>query len=55
MCTDKNNDNNKTNLPLFPSTVFLVAEKLPSLLRHLNFQTFNLFLLTLCEILSVIA
>ena len=32
MCTDKNNDNNKMNLPA-PSTVFLIAEKLPSLLR----------------------
>ena len=34
MCTDKNNDNNKMSLPLLPSTVFLVTEKLPSLLRH---------------------
>ena len=31
MCTDKNNDQNKTNLPLFPftpGTVFLITEKL---------------------------
>ena len=34
MCTDKNNDNNKMSLPLLPSTVFLVTEKLPRLLRH---------------------
>ena len=33
MCTDKNNDKNKMKLPLSPSTVFLIAEKLPSLLR----------------------
>ena len=34
MWTDKNNDNNKTNLPLLtsnPVTVFLIAEKLLSL------------------------
>ena len=31
MCTDKNNDENKMNLPLLPATVFLIAEKLPSL------------------------
>ena len=33
MCTVKNNDKNKTNLPLPPSTVFLIAERLPSQLR----------------------
>ena len=33
MCTDKYNDKNKMKLPLSPSTVFLIAEKLPSLLR----------------------
>ena len=34
MCTDENNDKNKTNLPPPPSTpvtVFLIAEKLLSL------------------------
>ena len=34
MCTHKNNDKNKTNFPLPPSspvTVFLIAEKLLSL------------------------
>ena len=34
LCTDKNNDKNKTNLPLLtstPVTVFLIAEKLLSL------------------------
>ena len=52
MCTDKNNKKNQMNLPpLF--TVFLIAEKLASLLR--NFQTFSLLLLTFCEKLSVIA
>ena len=35
---------------LSPSTVFLIAEKLPSLLRLWNFQTFSLF----CEKLRVI-
>ena len=51
MCTDKNNKN-QMNLPPL-STVFLIAEKLASLLR--NFQTFSLLLLTFCEKLSVIA
>ena len=49
MCSIKNNDKSKMNLPLPPSTVFLIAEKLPSLLR--NFQTFSLF----CEKVNVIA
>ena len=34
MCTDKNNDKNKTNLlppPFTPVTVFVIAEKLLSL------------------------
>ena len=43
MCTVKNNKKNKMNLPLPLSTVFLIAEKLPSLRRLLNFQTFSLF------------
>ena len=43
MCTVKNNNKNKMNLPLPLSTVFLIAEKLPSLRRLLNFQTFSLF------------
>ena len=47
MCTDKNNDKNKTK-PLSsstPFTVFLIAEKLLNLWLW-NFQTFSLFLLT---------
>ena len=52
MCTDKNNKKNQMHLPPL-STVFLIAEKLASLLR--NFQTFSLLLLTFCEKLSVIA
>ena len=32
MRIDKNNDKNKINLPIPPSTVFLITEKLPSLL-----------------------
>ena len=42
MCTVKNNKKNKMNLPLPLSTVFLIAEKLPSLRRLLNVQTFSL-------------
>ena len=42
MCTVENNDN-KMNFSLPPCTVFLIAEKLPSLLRFWNFQTFSLF------------
>ena len=48
MCTDKNNDKNKTNLmpPHFQSCFrFLIAEKLLSL-SFSSFQTFSLFLLT---------
>ena len=41
ICTDKSNDKNKINLPLLPSTVFLIAEKLPSLLKFWDFH-FNL-------------
>ena len=44
MCIVKNNDKNNNELtPLPPSTVFLIAEKLPSLLRLSNFHNFNLF------------
>ena len=42
MCTVKNNKKNKMDLPLPLSTVFLIAEKLPSLRRLLIFQTFSL-------------
>ena len=41
MCTDKNNDKNKNNLPLphsTPVTVFLIAEKLLLTLKFSNFQ-----------------
>ena len=51
MCTVKRNDKNKMNLTLPPSPVHLIAEKLPSLLRLLNFHTHSLF----CEKLGVIA
>ena len=52
MWTNKNNDKNKTNLPpppSTPSTPFLIAEKLLSLLFW-NFQTFSLFLSTVRKI-----
>ena len=48
MCTDGNDDKNKTNLPPSPSTlvaVIIIAEKLLSLWLW-NFQTFGLFLLS---------
>ena len=57
MCTDKNNDKNKMNLSLIPTTpvaVFLIDEKLRSQCIW-HFQAFRLFLLTFCEKLSVIA
>ena len=53
MCTDKNNDKNKTNLPLPPSAlakVVLIAEKL---LRLRLFPSLTLFLLAFCEKVSV--
>ena len=53
--TTKSNDKNKWTYLLFPSTDFLIVEKLPSLVRLWNFQNFSLFLLAFCEKLSVIA
>ena len=57
MCTDENNDKNKTNLflpPSTPVTVFLIARKLLYLWLW-NLQTFSLFCWLFCEKLSVIA
>ena len=55
MCTDKNNDKNKTNLPLPPSAlakVVLIAEKLLRL-RLRILPSLTLFLLAFCEKVSV--
>ena len=44
MCTDKNNDKNKMNVPPLsstPVTVFLIAEKPLSLCRTLKFSDFQ--------------
>ena len=53
VCTDKNNDKNKTNLPppaSTPAIVFLITQKLLSKLKK-NFQNFSLSLLIFLSML----
>ena len=49
MCTVKNNDLYKMDLALPPFTVFLIVEKLPSILT-LNFQTSRFCAANLLEV-----